>query len=113
MDYMLTRYSRTLSELTVFKERMLRNIWLTNGLVFSGRVLTKLITKGLSRETAYDIVQKAAFECSNKELDFRKILKQCPTNQYLTDKEIDDCFEVDYYLRNVDKIYRRVFENYE
>lgn len=113
VDYMLTRYLKVLDKLTVFPERMEKNIWLTNGLVFSGQVLASLIKTGLSREASYDLVQTAAFVSSEKEIDFKKVLKNSKVSTYLTNLEIDKCFNINAALSNVTKIYRRVFEKDE
>lgn len=113
VDYMLTRYYKVLENLSVFPNQMIKNIWLTRGLVFSSQVLTRLINKGLSREESYDLVQNAAFISNDQEVDFMEVLKFSKVSKYLTSVEIEDCFQIEYALRNVEKIYRRVFEEYE
>lgn len=113
IDYMLTRYNRVLTNLVVFEKRMYKNIFMTNGLVFSSRVLEKLINLGLPREKSYDMVQKAAFISNKEEKNFKNVLKQSEIIEHLNSEEIDDCFNVQYYLRNIDKIYKREFEDYE
>ena len=108
IDYMLTRYTKVLDKLTVFKQRMLKNIDATNGLVFSSRVLTKLIDKGLSREQAYDLIQPLAFDSLDNEVSFIEILKKSDVTKYLSENEINDCFDLKYYLKNTDYIYQRL-----
>ena len=108
IDYMLTRYTKVLDKLTVFKQRMLKNIEATNGLVFSSRVLTKLIDKGLSREQAYDLIQPLAFDSLDNEVSFIEILKKSDVTKYLSENEINDCFDLKYYLKNTDYIYQRL-----
>lgn len=107
IDYMLKRYTKVLDQLTIFPKRMLKNISLTNGVVFSSRVLSKLIEKGLSRESAYDLIQPLAFKALEDEESFEEILKNSEVKKYLNDAEISSCFDTDFYLRNVDVIYKR------
>ncbi|MFA7010759.1 MAG: adenylosuccinate lyase, partial [Bacilli bacterium] len=64
-------------------------------------------------EESYDMVQCAAFICNDKDVDFKEELKQSKVSKYLTASEIEDCFSIEYALRNVEKIYRRVFEHDE
>ncbi len=109
LDYMLNRYKGVLSKLTVFEDRMLQNIYLTNGVIFAQRVLTKLIDKGLSRELAYDTVQPIAMKAWQEGLQYKDLLLENGlVMQYLDVNEIEDAFRVDYFLRNVDTILKRV-----
>lgn len=108
VDYMLTRYTKVLEKLTVFENRMMKNINCTNGLVFSSRVLSNLIKKGLSREEAYDLIQPLAFKSLDEDLDFKDILKVSKVINYLSIEEIDECFDLAYYLKNTDCIYQRL-----
>jgi len=109
LDYMLNRYGKVLLNLTVFEEKMLKNIYLTNGAVFSQRVLTKLIDKGLSREIAYDKVQSLAMISFNNGIDFKGLLLQDSIiSKQITNIELDELFKVEYFLRNVDEIFNRV-----
>lgn len=109
LDYMLNRFSNILENLVVFEENMKNNINRTYGLVFSQRLLLMLIDKGLSREEAYDMVQPLAMKAWKEQSPFKDIVKkseQIPT--YLSDKEIEDAFDVEYHTRNVDMIFKRV-----
>ena len=109
LDYMLNRYMKVLDNLTIFEERMLQNIYITNGVVFSQRVLTKLIDKGLSREKAYDFVQSLAMISFNNNISFKELLqKDKIINKYLNEKELNELFKVEYFLRNVNVIYKRI-----
>jgi adenylosuccinate lyase len=109
LDYMLHRYQGVLSNLTVFEDRMLQNIYLTNGVIFSQRVLTKLIDKGLSREVAYDTIQPIAMKAWQEGLPYRELLAENSfVTQYLNEEEITDAFNINYFLRNVDTILKRV-----
>ena len=109
LDYMLHRYKKVLSNLTVFEDRMLKNIYITNGVIFSQRILTKLIDKGVSRETAYDTIQPIAMKAWQEGLQYRDLLMENDlVKANLDDSEIDDAFDVAYFLRNVDVILKRV-----
>lgn len=109
LDYMLNRYKRVLSNLTVFEDRMLKNIYLTNGVIFAQRVLTKLIDAGLSREMAYDTVQPIAMNAWENGLQYKDLLMENGVvTKYLSNEEIEDAFNIDYFLRNVETIYKRV-----
>ncbi len=110
LDYMLTRLKKVVDKLIVHEDKMIENINLTKGIIFSQQVLTQLINKGLSREESYDVVQKLANESYNsKDKYFIDLLK---TNsfigKYLNAKEIDNCFDLKKFNKNVDDIYIRV-----
>ena len=109
LDYMLNRYKKVLDNLTVFEERMLQNIYLTNGVIFSQRVLTKLIDKGLSREKAYDTIQSLAMISFNNDISFKGLLLKDKTIlEHINNRELNELFKIEYFLRNVDEIYKRV-----
>lgn len=109
LDYMLTRYKRVLNNLTVFEDRMLKNIFLTNGVIFAQRVLTKLIDAGLSREMAYDTVQPIAMNAWENGLQYKDLLLDNDIiMNYLNKEEVEEAFNIDYFLRNVEVIYKRV-----
>ena len=109
LDYMLTRFGRILKDLTVFPENMKKNIWLTNGVIFSQRFMLKLIEKGWSREKAYDTVQPQAINAWENHLNFKELMLANPdVTSTLTLEEIEDCFDPMYHVRNVDEIYKRV-----
>jgi adenylosuccinate lyase len=106
IDYMLNRYLKTLKDLNVYPEKMKQNIYITGGVIFSSRIMTALIDKGLSRESAYDLVQKYALAADDG--DFVDLVKNSPIMNYLTSEELDQCLTLDYYLKNVDTIYKRL-----
>lgn len=109
LDYMLNRYTKVLKNLTVFKDKMYKNIYITNGVIFSQRVLTKLIDKGLSREDAYDLVQPISMKCFNEDIQFKDLLfEDKEISNILSKNDIEECFNIDFFLRNVDNIYKRV-----
>ncbi|BAK80187.1 Adenylosuccinate lyase [Candidatus Arthromitus sp. SFB-mouse-SU] len=109
VDYMLNRMKNILDNLVIFKDNMLENINRTYGIIFSQRVMNSLINKGLSREDSYDIIQTLAMHCFTNNLDFKEmLLNDSSILKHLTPNEIEQCFTIDYYMKNVDVILRRV-----
>ena len=109
LDYMLCRFRGILENLVVYPENMLANIWRTNGVIFAQRVMNALIGKGLSREKAYDTVQPLAMKAWSEGIDYRKLLKESPeVSVLLSAAELEECFTLDYYFKNVDYIFKRV-----
>ncbi|GHU46955.1 hypothetical protein FACS1894218_0370 [Bacilli bacterium] len=109
LDYMLNRYTNVLSNLVVYPKQMIKNIYLTNGVIFTQRVMNQLILKGLSREMAYDLVQPIAMEAYNHNLPFEDLLiKNHDVMNKLTKKDIQNCFTLDYYFKKVAYIYKKV-----
>ncbi|MDD5596004.1 MAG: adenylosuccinate lyase [Candidatus Omnitrophica bacterium] len=109
LDYMLNKFIEVINGLNVYPENMLKNLVQTKGLIFSQRVLLALMDKGLKRPVAYDLVQRNAMKTWKEGTDFKHNLLQDPqVSRYLDQKSLDNIFTLDYYLRNVNKIYRRV-----
>jgi adenylosuccinate lyase len=109
LDYMLNKFIQVIEGLQVYPQNMLANIAKTHGLLFSQRVLLALMDKGLARMKAYDFVQRAAMKTWREGSDFKKnLLADKDVVRYLSEKELDKIFNLDYYLRNVNKIFRRV-----
>ncbi len=109
LDYMLNRYMKVLENVTVFEDRMLQNIYITNGVIFSQRILSKLIEKGLSREKAYDTIQPLSMKSWEKGLLFKELLLESKDiREYLDSEEIEESFDISYFLKNVKTIYERV-----
>ena len=114
LDYILHRATSLIAGLVVHPERMLQNLQLTRGLVFSGQLLLALTQKGVSRESAYEWVQRNAMKVWDRNEDFQKLLQQDPDIKlHLSAKEIKGAFGFDSYLRNVDTIFSRVFHQGE
>lgn len=108
LDYMLNRFKNILENLVVYPEQMLKNIYLTHKVIFAQRVMNALISKGLSRESAYDLVQPIAMKAYNEGLDYQELLRENEeVKKNLTNAELDNCFTLDYYYKNVDFIYKR------
>jgi len=110
LDFMLGRLAYLLDGLQVYPENMEKNIWLTRGLIFSQKVLLKLVEKGMSREDAYRLVQRNAMKSWKEKGEFRDLLlRDREVSQLLTKEEITECFDVRADLKNVDGIFKRVF----
>jgi adenylosuccinate lyase len=114
VDYMLGRIKGILEGLQVYPARMIENMGKSYGLFTSQRVMLALIEKGLERESAYGIVQRNAMKSWKTGIEFKKLLlKDKEVKKYLMVKEIEKIFDLEYYLRNVDYIFKRVFESSE
>lgn len=108
LDYMLNRMKGILENLVVFEDQMKANIYRTNGVIFAQRVMNALIDKGFVREKAYDTVQPIAMKAMSIGASYQDLLKQDPTVMgALTEEELDNCFTLDYYFKNIDHIYKR------
>ena len=109
LDYMLNKMIYLLDNLQVYPDNMLRNINKTNGLIFSQEVLLFLINKGMTRENAYAIVQKNAMKVWEKNLDFKKIiLEDLEIKKYLSNEDIDELFDMNKIMKNINKVYDRL-----
>jgi len=109
-DYLLEKTTRLVEKLLVYPERMRRNLELTRGLVFSGQLLLDLAAAGMLREEAYRIVQTKAMRAWEEEGDFRAAIEADPEiRAVLPPERIAEAFSLERQLRNVDKIFERVF----
>jgi adenylosuccinate lyase len=109
LDYMLQKAIGLIDGLVVYPERMLENLRATRGLIFSGQLLLALTNKDVSRETAYEWVQRNAMRVWDEDRDFHELVKADPDiNARLSMEEIDRTFSLDHYLRNVDQIFKRL-----
>jgi len=109
-DYLLAKTTRLIDQLLVYPARMMRNLELTHGLVFSGQLLLDLAAAGMLREQAYALVQSHAMHAFETETDFRARIEGDPEISKLLDKEqIAAAFSLDRQLRHVDHIFARVF----
>jgi adenylosuccinate lyase len=110
LDYILHKAASLIGGLVVHPERMLENLQLTRGLIFSGQLLLALTQKGASRELAYEWVQRNAMKVWDENGNFQDLLKNDgDITSHLSSEEIDGVFSFDTYLRNVDAIFDRVF----
>lgn len=109
LDYMLNRFRGILENLVVFKDVMMENIYRTRKVIFAQRVMNALIEKGFSREKAYDTVQPVAMRALSERADYQELLAETPeVMAVLSREELDSCFTLEYYLKNVDFIFERV-----
>ena len=109
LDYMLQKAIGLIDGLVVYPERMLENLGATHGLIFSGQLLLALTNKGVSRETAYEWVQRNAMRVWDENRDFHELVKaDADITSKLSAEEIDRTFSLDHYLRNVDQIFQRL-----
>ena len=111
MDYMLARFNSLIDKLFVYPENMKRNMELSKGLFHSETVMLALVGKGISRETAYSFVQRNAMEVWKMGGDFKQRLQDDKDiRKYLSNREIDACFDISHTLKKVDYIFKRVFQ---
>ena len=109
LDYMLNRFRGILENLVVFQDVMMENIYRTRKVIFAQRVMNALIEKGFSREKAYDTVQPIAMRAMSERADYQELLAEnADVMAVLTREELDSCFTLEYYLKNVDFIFDRV-----
>ncbi len=123
-DFMLHRFNSVISKLTVMPKNMMKNLNLTGGLVFSQRVLLELPLAGVSREDAYRIIQRNAMKVweeiqqgkpttneKGESLYLQYLLADEELRAKLSEEQIRECFNYDYYTKNIDAIFKRVFKN--
>ena len=109
LNYQLNRFGNIIKNLTVFPENMLRNMNATFGLIYSQRVLLKLIDKGMSREEAYDLVQPKTALSWDNQTDFRPLVEADEAIMAkLTKEDIEDAFNYNYHLSHVDEVFARL-----
>jgi len=109
LDYMLSIFTSIMKGLRVYPENMRRNIELSQGLVFSQRVLITLINKGMTREEAYKLVQDSAMKAWQEKQSFLSLLKvDKRITVHLSEKELDSIFDYGYYLKHVDEVFERL-----
>jgi adenylosuccinate lyase len=110
LDHMLRRFTRIVRGMVVYPDRMLENLGRSRGVVFSGTVLLELARRGVSREQAYEWVQRNAMRAFHERRDFKGLLLEDPdVARVLTPVDIEKAFSLDDQLRNVDAVFARVF----
>jgi adenylosuccinate lyase len=110
LDHMLRRFTRIVRGMVVYPERMLENLNRSRGVVFSGTVLLELARRGISREQAYEWVQRNAMRSFHEQKDFKSLLLADPDlMKVLTPAEVEKAFDLNDQMRNVDAIFERVF----
>ena len=111
LDYMLHRATNIIDNLLVYPENMVRNLKKTKGLIFSERLMLELTKRKISREDAYSMVQRNAMRVREEGTDFRQeVLKDTEITEVLSQKEIEECFDLHGHLGHVEDIFKRVFE---
>src|SRR5262245_9412584 len=114
LDHMLRRFTRIVRGMVVYPDRMLENLQRSRGVVFSGTVLLELAKRGVSREQAYEWVQRNAMRSFHEQRDFKQLLLADPdVAAVLAPAEIEKAFSLDDQLRNVDAVFARVFAGSE
>lgn len=110
LDFMLNRFTGLVAKLVVYPDRMLANLNMTHGVIFSQMVLLKLIEKGMSREDAYVVVQRHAMRSWEKGVQFKQLLmKDQGVTSCMSQRELDTVFKVENFLGQIDFIFDRVF----
>jgi adenylosuccinate lyase len=108
LDFMLHRFAGLIEGLRVYPERMLENLELTRGLVFSQPVLLRLIARGMERQAAYVVVQRNAMRVWDEGRDFKSLLAEDPeVKKLLTPSELEAAFDLKHELRHADAIFDR------
>jgi adenylosuccinate lyase len=111
-DYLLDKTASLIETMFVYPERMLANLESTHGLVFSGQLLLDLVESGVSREDAYRLVQSHAMRAWKENLDFHELILNDPEiNGRVSRAKIEHAFNLKRQLKNIDKIFARVFPN--
>ena len=111
LDFALVRLRNILKNMNVYPKKMLKNLNITKGLIFSQRVMVELIKHGFSREKAYTLVQKNAQKAWSKNISFYESLsKDSLINKKISNKDLTKMFDINYHTKKIDVIYRRVFK---
>jgi adenylosuccinate lyase len=111
LDHMLRRFTRIAAGMIVYPRRMMENLELSHGVVFSGNVLLELARRGVSREQAYEWVQRNAMRASRDGVHFKTLLlADADITAILRPAEIERAFDLDEQLKHVDDIFDRVFQ---
>ena len=109
VDYALQKFKEVLEELKINKDNMRKNMDRTHGLIFSQRVMLALVDGGLEREDAYEMAQRNALKAWENKEDYKKLIKNDnKIKEYLNDQEIEDVFDYNYYLKEIDNIFTRL-----
>jgi adenylosuccinate lyase len=110
LDHMLRRMTRIVRGMVVYPERMRENLGRSRGVVFSGTVLLELARRGISREQAYEWVQRNAMRSFNEQVDFKQLLlADADVTRVLAPQEIEMAFDLQEQFRHVDHVFERVF----
>ncbi|HNV23833.1 MAG TPA: adenylosuccinate lyase, partial [Candidatus Omnitrophota bacterium] len=109
LNYMFHKIIPIIDDLLVYPKNMVTSLSKTRGLIYSQRVLLELMKKGLTREAAYEIIQHCAMQVWQETANFKDVLcRDRNVRKYLKPGEIDQCFDIKYYTRHTDLIFKRV-----
>jgi adenylosuccinate lyase len=109
LNYMLNKFTTLLEGLLVYPKNMILSLAKTRGLVHSQRVLIELMKKGLTRDDAYETIQHCAMQVWQETSDFKDVLcRDRKVRKYLSTNEIENCFDIKYYIRHRDKIFKKI-----
>ena len=109
LNYMLSKFTTLMEGLLVYPKNMISSLAKTRGLVHSQRVLLELMKKGLARDDAYEIIQHCAMQVWQETSDFKDVLcRDRKVRKYLSTNEIENCFDIKYYIRHRDKIFKKI-----
>jgi len=109
LDYMFHKIIPIIDGLLVYPKNMIASLAKTRGLIYSQRVLLELMRKGVAREAAYSIIQRCAMQVWQETSDFKDVLcRDRKVRKYLDPADIEKCFDIKYYTRYADKIYKKV-----
>jgi adenylosuccinate lyase len=110
IDYMLKRLNKIIRNLAVYPKNMEANLNKLKGLIFSQQVLLKLAAKGLTRQTAYEMVQRNALKVWDTGRDFKSLLLEDPElMSHISREDLEELFNLDYHFKHVEDIFKRVF----
>ena len=102
INYMLFKFTEIMTGLIVNEDKMIDNINLSRGLIYSQRLMLTLISKGMTRDTAYRIVQKNSNDAWNNKIELKKLISEnIEVNKTLSNQEIEEVFDINYYLKNI------------
>ncbi len=108
LNYMLNKFIPIIEGLLVYPKNMIANLSKTRGLIYSQRILLELMKKGLTRDTAYEIIQACAMQVWQESTEFKDVLfRDRRVRKYLSQNEINACFDIKYYIRHRDKIFKQ------
>ena len=111
LDFALNRLKNILKNMNVYPKKMLKNLDITKGLIFSQKVMIELTKRGFSREIAYSLVQKNAQNAWTKNISFYESLsKDSLINKKISNKDLTKMFDINYHTKKIDVIYKRVFK---
>jgi adenylosuccinate lyase len=109
LNYMINKFIPILDGLLVYPKNMISNLAKTKGLIYSQRILLELMKKGLTRDEAYNLIQSCAMQVWQETTDFRDVLlRDRKVRKYLRPSEIETCFDIKYYIRHRDRIFKKV-----